>query len=127
MKLAAAAVRDQNLSFRQASMIYDVPRSTLRRHLLKAEATEKQQGRRTVLTIEQEKKLKTLILDMKSRMYWLTLKDIRRLVYQFCEMREIKHPFSAEKQLAAKDWADAFLKRNPDIALRVPVSTSTGC
>lgn len=68
--------------------------------------------------------LKTLILDMESRLYGLTLADIRKLVYQFCEMREIKHPFSVEKQLAGKDWADAFLKRHPDISLRVPEPTS---
>lgn len=124
MKLAVAAVLDQGLFVKQAAKNYNVPRTTLRRHLAKGGSIKKQLGRRTVLTEEQENELKTLILDMESRLYGLTLTDIRKLVYQFCEMREIKHPFNAEKQLAGKDWADAFLKRHPDISLRVPEPTS---
>ena len=124
MKAAANAVLNQGVSLQKAAKEYQVPRTTLRRHLKKGGSIKKQLGRRTVLTEEQETELKAFTLDMERRLFGLTLKDIRRLVFQFCEARKIPHPFNKTEKIAGKDWAKAFMKRHADISLRAPEATS---
>ena len=109
---------NQGVSLKKAAKEYKVQMTTLRRHLKKGGSIKKQLGRRTVLSEEQETELKA-----ERRLLGLTLKDIRRLVFQFCEARKIPHPFNKTEKIAGNDWAKAFMKRHADISLRVPEAT----
>jgi hypothetical protein len=124
------AVRDvlfNNISTKKASARNDVPRETLRRHLQKVkngEGVEKILGRKPVLTQEEEEEVKACIFSMESRLFGLTITDVRHLVYMYCEKNGKPHPFKSESQLAGKDWFYSFLKRHPDISLRKPEEVS---
>jgi len=48
----------------------------------------------------------------------LTAKLLRRTVYNYCVLNNIKHPFPEEKGMAGRKWMKLFLNRNPDIAAR---------
>ncbi|CAH1965849.1 unnamed protein product [Acanthoscelides obtectus] len=73
---------------------------------------------------EQEEELVAHILNMESRMYGLTTKDVRSIAYQLAEKNNIVHPFSKVTCLAGKDWLIGFRKRPLQISLRSPESTS---
>jgi hypothetical protein len=58
-------------------------------------------------------------------MFGLTLKDLRKLAYDFLKANpHIKNPFSKKTQLAGKKWYYSFVKRNPELSLRQPQSVS---
>ena len=72
----------------------------------------------------QEAELETLILDYQSRLFGLTVSDIRRLVYDFCQRNNIKHNFSHSAQMAGEDWAKSFMARHPNLSVRKAESVS---
>jgi len=112
MKHAVHAVLISGMSKKKAAPLYNVPRGTLQRHIKKAkngEGVQKQLGRHTILTCDQEEELAQRLVDMEARLYGLTPEDVRRIVYQFCEVNMIKHPFSHQKQMAGRKWLMCFL------------------
>ena len=111
------------MSKKKAAPLYNVPRGTLQRHIKKAkngEGVQKQLGRHTILTCDQEEELAQRLVDMEARLYGLTPEDVRRIVYQFCEVNIIKHPFSHQKQMAGRKWLMCFFKRHKELAVRLP-------
>ncbi|XP_015435159.1 PREDICTED: uncharacterized protein LOC107190790 [Dufourea novaeangliae] len=120
---------EQGLPYKTASKQFSIPVMTLKRRAkgknIHAIGSIKLLGsKRTVFTQEQEHELVQHIQDMESRMYGLTTRDILSLAYQLAEKNKIKHPFSTEKGIAGIDWLRGFRKRNPNISLRTPESTS---
>lgn len=85
---------------------------------LKFEKIEKQIGRRTVLTAEQESDLASRIKRLAAIGFPLTPKVIRHQAYVFCEQNDIPNNFNKSSQRAGKDWLKLFLKRHPDISKR---------
>lgn len=129
MRLAIGAVRSEEMGFRRAALTYNVPKSTLERRVKKEgdniQAAKKSLGRfKSVFSIDQENLLKEYILSMESRLFGLTIHDLRSLAYQFANQNNIPHPFSKEDQLAGVGWVHNFLKRNNNISLRTPENTS---
>lgn len=127
MAHAVHAVLVSKMSQKKASKLHDVPRGTLQRRIKKAERGEgvqKRLGTHTVLTCDQEEELANRLLDMEARLYGLTPEDVRRLVFQFCEMNKISHPFSQDKQLAGRKWMKGFFQRHKELAVRLPERTS---
>lgn len=62
-----------------------------------------------VLTEEQEEDdLASRLIDMEKRLYGSTPEDVRRLVFQYCELNNIKHNFSTESKMAGKKWLKGF-------------------
>ena len=127
LKDAIAAV-ETGVSLKKASKDFSIPRTTLRNHLKLKEKggqfSTKKLGRPTVLSSAQETELVNLILDYESRLFGLTVLDIRRLVYDYCEKNNIKHNFSHTLQCAGEDWARAFIARHPTLSIRKPESVS---
>jgi hypothetical protein len=76
-----------------------------------------------VFTVEQEKELADHVIKLDSHFYGLTLKDFRKLAFEFAELNQIKNPFDKNLQLAGKEWAWSFLKKNK-LTLRAPTKTS---
>ena len=81
-------------------------------------------GAPTVFTKEQEDQIAGHIQDMEKALYGLTKFDVCKLAYDFAESLSINHPFNKVKQVAGNTWYYAFMKRHPELALRVPQPTS---
>ena len=61
-----------------------------------------------VFTQEQEFELVTYLKTMESRLFGLTLNDLRALAYQLAERNDIAHRYQTE--IAGKFWVDGFFK-----------------
>lgn len=127
MNMAIASVRNSELSIREASSTYGIPKSTLERHKNKKIITPGCLGRyRPVLNAEFEAELVDYCIQMQNRLFGLTIRDLRSMAYQLAEKNNLQHDFDKEKQLAGKDWVSGFLRRNPELALRTAEPTSIG-
>jgi len=56
--------------------------------------------------------------------YGLTQKNLRKLAYQVASVNNIATRFNSKNEIAGKDWLYGFLKRHPELAVRVPEPTS---
>ena len=126
MQNAIRAIRRGELSIRKASATYELPKTTVMRYLQSCEMPEnaKPLGRRPILSLAQENELVVHIKDMEQALFGLTTDDARTLVYQYCEMNSIVHPFDQETKQAGWDWLYGVLKRHREISLRSPEPTS---
>ena len=118
MLSAMNAVKSKEMSLRKAVKEYGVPFKTLRRRcqgklkLLAPEhaAVNKLGSKRTILSEEQEAELEKCIINMENSFYGLTIDDVRRLTYQFCERNQVLNPFNKEIQMAGRDFIASFLQ-----------------
>ena len=79
-----------------------------------------------VFTVEQEGQLRDYIKKCSNLHYGLSYVQIRKIAYQFaksCLCSRIPPNWDIN-QLAGKDWLQGFMKRNNDLSLRKPESTS---
>lgn len=126
MRAAVTAVQN-GMSLKRATIQHAVPRTTLRRKVRLSQLGQpvtKSLGHQTVLSAMHEAQLVSLLLDLESKLFGLTIADLRRLVFRFCEANHIPHPFNMESKMAGEDWACGFLKRNPTLSVRKPEGTS---
>ncbi|KAJ8951920.1 hypothetical protein NQ314_007628 [Rhamnusium bicolor] len=128
MRQAIEDVRNV-LPYKTAARNFCIPLMSLKRRCKaknKLALNEKKKlGSKTqIFTEEQEQELISHILDMESRMYVLTSKDVRSIAYQLAVKNGIRHPFSEQTKLARKDWLTGFHKRHPELSLRSPEATS---
>lgn len=129
MEEAIQKVKSGELTIRDASTAFAVPRATLSRRVLGknkiAKDAQKHLGRyENVFDKEFEQQLKEYVLSMESRFFGLTCEDLRRLAYQLAEKNGIAGRFNSQKKMAGKKWFYAFRRRNTEITLRAPESTS---
>lgn len=115
---AIKAVRTRNVSVRQASLEYGVPRKTLERRLKTQNFLKGPMGPSSVFGSEHEKRLVKHILKMQNNCFPLTPKDLRSIAFYFAEQLGIKHSFNKDKEEAGYVWLNSFLKRNPEIRTR---------
>lgn len=126
MQSAVKAVVVEGMSKSAAAKQLHVPRGTLQRHLknvARGEGVEKKLGRHSILNAEQEHELVGRILHMESRLYGLSVEDVRKIVYTFCNRNNIPG-FNDEEQMAGRKWMSSFMKRHPELSLRTPEKTS---
>lgn len=110
-------VKNHQMSERAAALKYNIPRRTLKNHLVSGNAV-KRLGRKSVFTDTQEKELVERIKKFSSIGMPLTAKIIRKQAYLFCERNNIKNPFSDKKSTAGRKWLKNFLARNKNISER---------
>lgn len=79
-----------------------------------------------MFTVAQEEELTSHILKMESRLFGVTLTDLRVLAFDLAERNNIPNTFNKEKRRAGKAWMYAFLNRHPCLRLRTPEATSIG-
>lgn len=78
-----------------------------------------------LFTPVQEKALAQYIILCLKLNYGLTINNIRKTAYEYAVMEKIAHPTGWEtEQKATNDWYYGFMKRNKNLSLRRPVSTS---
>ena len=132
MKLAILAVESKDLSIREASVVFGVPKDSLNRRVkgkLKSLSMDEKHknilGRyRAILTHDQEKQLEDHIISMDQAFYGLSINDIRTIVYDYCEKNNIKNNFNSDNKMAGRDFVAGFMKRHPKLSLRRPESVS---
>jgi len=127
MELAADSVRNGDLSIREASAVYGVPKSTLERHKNKKLLSPGCLGRfRPTLDSQFEAELADYCKEMQNRLFGLTISDLRKMAYELAERNNIEHNFDAERKMAGRDWVHGFFRRHPELSLRTPEPTSIG-
>ena len=130
MELAIKAVNDKQMGFLKASKCYNVPKTTLRRHLKGsnqyAVGGKKHLGRQIDLPEHLEEQLVQHVLELEARFYGLTPYALRRLAYQIAEANNLHTRFNHEDKVAGKAWLRNFLKRHQEISSRLPEATSLG-
>lgn len=114
---AVQAVERGLLSTYKAAERYKVPRRTIRNHL-QTGSLKKTLGRKSLLSDDQEADLVNRIMRFAEVGLPVTPLILRRLVYKFCELNNIKHNFNEHARVAGKDWFKAFMKRHPEISRR---------
>lgn len=115
MERAMQAVRN-GMAARTAAKEFNIPRRTLRNHLLSG-STKKKIGRPSCLTYEQEIELCERIFRLADVGMPLTAKVIRRSVYEYCQKNNIPSRFD-NKGIAGRKWLKLFLGRHPDVSRR---------
>ena len=103
---------------------YGIPRTTLKRRIAFPTMTMSMGPKEAVFTAEQENELVQHLLDLESRFYGLTQKDVQKLGFELAERNFLPHPFNKVKKMAGRDWLLGFLKRNPKLSFRKPEATS---
>uniref|UniRef100_A0A2A4J5L2 HTH CENPB-type domain-containing protein n=1 Tax=Heliothis virescens TaxID=7102 RepID=A0A2A4J5L2_HELVI len=114
---AVRAVQRGTLTTYTAAERYKVPRRTIRNHL-QTGSLKKTLGRKPILNTEEEAQLVQRIVRYAEIGLPVTPRILRRLVYKYCEQKNIKHNFNNMNKCAGKDWFKAFMKRNPEISIR---------
>ncbi|XP_070529630.1 tigger transposable element-derived protein 1-like [Cardiocondyla obscurior] len=123
MDAAIQKYNEGTVKFNEVCRMYGIPKPTFRRHL-KGLNSHKRIGRPRDLTDEMEKELVRHILELESRFFGLTIKDLRHLAFQLAEKYKLPHRFNKELQLAGWKWYYQFKKTHPQISLRTPEATS---
>lgn len=129
MEKAIEAVRLNKMGWLKASKMFNVPQATLRRRAqeknMHARGVEKRLGRfQKSLTQDMEKCLVNHILDLESRLFGVTPRELRFLAYKLAERSGQDHQFNREKKMASREWLRRFLSRNQSISVRIPEATS---
>lgn len=120
LSTAVEAVRLKKMSLRAAALSYGVPKSTIDDILKKKHANV---GFATVLSAGEENEIVKWMLQLANSGFPATkiqLLDSVELFLQKCPSRVT--PFTNNRP--GRDWCERFLKRHPEIALRIGNSLS---
>lgn len=132
MHMAMEAVLNNSMGYYKASNQFNVPQTTLERHVAKKRKNPEYNLKKTlgpftcVFNEEQENELVKYLTIMESQMFGLTIKEMCQIAYQLAERNNIKHPFNQDNCSAGRDWAKGFLARNRTLSIRKPEATSAG-
>jgi len=77
-----------------------------------------------VLSDDEEEELVALLQDMESRLFGLTISDVRHLVFVFCEKNGISNTFNRNDGMAGRNWIKLFFSRHPQLSVRKPEAVS---
>ena len=116
MKQAVEAV-EKGVSVRKAAELYNVPRSTLHDKANGKTAEDARSGPQPYLSPEEEEELTSFLLQAAKIGYPYTRKQIIALVQQIVHNKGITTTIT-------NGWWERFLKRHPQLTLRVAVPLS---
>lgn len=120
---ALAAIRDGE-KIRAIGRRFGIHEATLRKRLKLGLVGGPSMGRKAVFTKAQETEIASHLLLLAKLFYGVTLTELRRIAFEFADKNNIKHNFNEATKLAGKDWAQGFMRRNPQLSLRKPEATS---
>ena len=119
LKLAIERISNEELSYRQAELMYGIPKSTLHDHKIGKVSTSKK-GPSTVLSSSEEDSLVQWILHMADIGYGRTREQVCLIVKKILDKDGRANPFT--DNYPGKDWWYAFLRRHPQLSVRLPES-----
>lgn len=121
---AITEVNDGTMSIREASTLYQIPRSTLQRRLKSNNVTKTLGRYQSIFSPQQETEILQHVIYLENRFFGATTRDVRAMAFELAEKNNINHPFDRNKGLAGRDWLAGFRQRHPEIRLRTPEATS---
>ena len=128
LKRAYELIESTNKSVRSAAEQFNIPRSTLRDYIKRCKDGNESSGYskpHLVFNAQQEHEFVQYLQHASSIYFGLTPIECRRLAYNCAEKNGISYPNSWKiSKLAGRDWFTAFMKRNPELSIRTPESTS---
>lgn len=129
MARAAKCVRAGELGYKLAVRQFGVPKGTLERYVRAKDKpiddlVNVSLGRKPVLGETLERELYLYCLEMDNRFYGLRRTDVKIMAFQLAIRNGIKHPFSEKTGSAGKKWLAGFLRRHPQLCVRVPQGIS---
>lgn len=117
MKSAVESVCEKKVGLHKAAKMHGVPKTSLLRHVKHHQSQKDDNkinilpmGRKPILGKSLEKKLVQYVLLLESKLFGVTIGDIKRLAYDLAVKNKIAHPFSAGE--AGRGWVDLFLQRH---------------
>lgn len=113
-------------SIRFAAKTSGIPFSTLFDRISKKNYNLPSLGRHAVLSPDQESAFTKHLTLLCNVFFGLTPVEVRRAAFEYAEKNCIKHNFCKGSRIAGKDWFYSFIKRNPNVSIRKPESTSIG-
>lgn len=121
-------------SLRNAASSYNLNHISLFRYIKKKKAFEANLTDKppsvgypspTVFTEEEENILSQYMLTCAASNYGLTTKEARKLAYRLAKEHSKNIPASwGEREMAGEVWLQLFMKRQPNLSLRLPQATS---
>lgn len=121
---AALAAIENGRAVREVSRSFAIPRATLQDRRRDGRVSKLPLGRRPVFTQEQERVLSKQIIHLAKLFFGITPAQVQQSASTFAKSNNLENRFKEEKGLAGRDWLEGFLRRNPEIRLRKPESTS---
>lgn len=82
------------------------------------------QGRQLTFTKDQENEIAEQIKLIGSLYYDITITDLRRLVFKYAELNNIRNNFDKKAKTAGLDWVQGFIRRYPTVFVRKVEATS---
>lgn len=130
MQEAVEAVVNGSMGYYKAARQFDVPQTTLERHVAKKRSQPDYSVKKVLGPIQcvfnekQEDELVSYLTRMEGQLFGLTVKELCELAFQLAERNGIRHPFNKEDCSAGRDWVRGFMARNPTLAVRKPEATA---
>ena len=130
MKQALNSMLLDKMSVREASRIFNVPKSTLQDRIAKLKNGGEIQippklGRfERTFCDSYEEQLMAHIKELDGMLMPLTKKEFLKLAFDLAESLKLPHRFNRDNKAAGKNFYYDFMKRHPELALRTPESTS---
>ena len=81
-------------------------------------------GRPSTLPVHVEKEIHDHVAQLETALYGLTPRELRRLAFDIVTASSAKDPFNKTSKLAGEDWSDGFMKRLPDLSVRLLQGTN---
>ncbi|XP_044733758.1 uncharacterized protein LOC123296361 [Chrysoperla carnea] len=123
MQQAIEAYRNKSCGFNECCRRFGIPKPTFRRHIngtiKRPLSFVKKNGKLPTLSENIEKELINRILNHESNFHGLSITDVRRLAFEIAEENQLPHKFNREIKLAGKKWFYDFLKRHPNLPIRI--------
>lgn len=115
MQRAIDTINNKEMGWQRASKTFGIPQATLRRRVQgknkQLTGVEKGLGRyQTTFSRELEIDLVSHIKELESRLFGLTLDDVRRLAFQLAERNGIHHRYNKDTRMAGKRLIYIFKK-----------------
>ena len=128
MDNALTAFRKNQLELNECCRQFNVPKATFKRRLSDSnkhiKGSTKRAGVITTLPAELEADLVEHVLRLEACFFGITRRDVMNLAYQLVEKNKIYHRFNNTLQRAGKKWYYNFIRRHPELSLRLPEKTS---
>lgn len=102
--LHAKTAIERGMSKRLASKTHNIPFTTLRDRLKNGNMTSPQLGRKPVFNQQQESEIAEQVKLLGSLYYGLNVADLRKSVYKYAEINNIKNNFDNSSKTAGLDW-----------------------
>jgi hypothetical protein len=115
------AAVDQGCPVQSAALDFDIPRSTLRSHVMELTLSRKR-GRKPILSVGKEEKVVKYIKGMARYGHPINIMELKIKVVEAMQLREI--PF--KDGVPGAGWLHWFQKHHPEVSLRMSKGLDLG-